>query len=83
MILRLVAALASGAILCVVSPPIGQHWLEWFSFIGLFWALRPGEHRANAWLSYATGWIAVFLLFGWLFALRGLENRAGARLPKF
>ena len=41
MILRLVAALASGAILCVVSPPIGQHWLEWFSFIGLFWALRP------------------------------------------
>ena len=66
MILRLVAALASGAILCVVSPPIGQHWLEWFSFIGLFWALRPGEHRRNAWLGYATGWIAVFLLFGWL-----------------
>ncbi len=63
---RLCAALASGAVLMFVSPPVNLHGLHWFSFLPLFWALRPGEHRTNAKLGYAAGWIAVFLLFYWL-----------------
>lgn len=63
---RLLAALASGAVLTLISPPVNLHWLHWVSFLPLFWALREGENRKNALLGYATGWIAVFLLFFWL-----------------
>lgn len=66
LLLRVGAALASGAVLTIVSPPMNVHWLHWFSFLPLFWALRPGEHRLNAKLGYAMGWIVVFLLFYWL-----------------
>lgn len=64
--LRLFAALASGAVLAVISPPLNLHWLHWVSFLPLFWALRPGEEKRNALLGYAAGWIGVFLLFFWL-----------------
>jgi len=63
---RLGAALLSGAVLMAISPPLNVAWLHWFSFLPLFWALRAGETRRNAWLGYATGWIAVFILFFWL-----------------
>lgn len=66
LLLRLGAALVSGAVLTVIAPPVNLHWLHWVSFLPLFWALRPGEHRRNAWLGYAAGWIGVFLLFIWL-----------------
>ena len=63
---RIVAALASGAVLAIISPPLNLHWLHWFSFLPLFWALRSGEHKRNAWLGYLAGWVGVFLLFSWL-----------------
>lgn len=64
--MRLLAALASGAILTVISPPIGLHYLHWFSFLALFWSLQEGQNRRNALLGYASGWLGVFLLFYWL-----------------
>jgi apolipoprotein N-acyltransferase len=63
---RLLAAFIAGALLNLVSPPVGWHWLHWFSFLPLYWALRPGEHRTNAKLGYAAGWLGVFMLFFWL-----------------
>ncbi len=63
---RLFAAALSGALLLVISAPMNIHWLHWFSFVPLFWALRPGETRRNALLGYVTGWIGVFLCFFWL-----------------
>jgi apolipoprotein N-acyltransferase len=63
---RLVAALFSGWVLTLVSPPLNLHWLHWFSFLPLYWALRPGHTRSNAKLGYAAGWIGVFCLFFWL-----------------
>ena len=63
---RLIAALLSGALLNLVSPPVGWHWLHWFSFLPLYWALRPGCAKTNAKLGYAAGWIGVFMLFFWL-----------------
>lgn len=65
-VLRVVAALFSGAILTVIAPPLNLHYLHWFSFLPIFWALKPGEHRRNALLGYASGWIAQFLIFYWL-----------------
>lgn len=64
--LRLVAALFSGAILMIIAPPLNLHYLHWFSFLPIFWALRPGELRTNALLGYALGWIAQFTIFYWL-----------------
>jgi apolipoprotein N-acyltransferase len=45
---RLLAALLSGALLILVSPPIGWDWLHWFCFLPLYWALRPGPAKTNA-----------------------------------
>ena len=65
-VLRIAAALSSGVALVFISAPANLHYLHWFSFLPLFWALRPGEHRANFALGYASGWLAVFILFRWL-----------------
>ncbi len=77
----LAAALASGAILRLVSPPIGLDWLHWVSFVPLFVAVaQPASsvHGAgrgwigrlvrgrNFRLGYLTGFSGVFLLFFWL-----------------
>ena len=64
--MRLLAALASGLVLAIIAPPVNLAWAHWFSFVPLFWALRAGEHRKNARLGYASGWLAVFVLFFWL-----------------
>jgi apolipoprotein N-acyltransferase len=63
---RLLAALLSGAMLILVSPPIGWDWLHWFCFLPLYWALRPGSAKTNAKLGYAAGWMGVFILFIWI-----------------
>lgn len=64
--LRIAAALFSGAILSAIAPPLNLHYLHWFSFLPIFWALKPGDHRRNAWLGYASGWVAQFVIFRWL-----------------
>ncbi len=66
MALRWLAALVSGAVLLWVAPPANLHFVHWFSFLPLFWALRAGEGRRNLKLAYAAGWIAQFLIFWWL-----------------
>lgn len=63
---RTLAALVSGLVLTFVSPPYGVAWLHWVSFVPLFWALRPGEHRLNFKLGYLAGFTGVFSLFFWL-----------------
>ena len=63
---RIVAALLSGAALLFISAPTNLHQLHWVVFLPMYWALRPGEHRRNAFLGYVTGWVCVFLCFFWL-----------------
>jgi apolipoprotein N-acyltransferase len=63
---RVLAAVASGLALFVISPPIGQHWLHWFSFAPLFWALRDDDPRGNALLAWIAGYAGVSTLFFWL-----------------
>ncbi|MSQ01948.1 MAG: apolipoprotein N-acyltransferase [Myxococcales bacterium] len=75
------AALFSGAVLRLVSPPIGLHWLHWVSFVPLFVAVaapaRVENTPGHGWvrrvllgrnfrLGYLTGFSGVFLLFFWL-----------------
>jgi len=76
------AAIFSGVVLRLVSPPIGLHWLHWFSFVPLLVAAaapdgRPvsthplGQFlaalRGRAFkLGYLTGFSGVFVLFFWL-----------------
>lgn len=64
--MRLLAALSSGLLLVVISAPANLHWMHWLSFLPLFWSLRPEQHRRNALLGYASGWIGLFFLFYWL-----------------
>lgn len=62
---RIAAALASGLILRLVSPPIGLHWLHWFSFVPLLLAL-PGDRGRDFTLGYLSGVAGVAALFWWL-----------------
>lgn len=68
--LRIAAALFSGAVLKLVSPPIGLHWLHWFTFIpvllALHWQEGPEARGRNFRLGYLSGISAVFCLFFWL-----------------
>lgn len=59
------AAFASGALLQFVSPPIGLHWLHWFSFVPLFVVLGDARRR-NFRLGYFSGFFGIFFLFFWL-----------------
>lgn len=63
---RTLAALASGLVLMLVSPPFGLSFLHWASFVPLLWALRDGDTRANFKLGYLCGFAGVFCLFFWL-----------------
>jgi len=63
---RLLAAVISGSVLMFISAPANLHYLHWFIYLPLYWALRPGEHRRNALLGYVAGWFCVFLNFFWL-----------------
>jgi apolipoprotein N-acyltransferase len=63
---RYLAAAVSGAVLSLVSPPIGFHALHWVSFVPLLVALHPTDNRLNFRLGYLSGFVAVFLLFRWL-----------------
>lgn len=63
---RLLAAVASAILLVVISPPDNLHYLHWFAFLPLLWALRPNDTRGNLVLSYLCGFVAVHSLFFWL-----------------
>lgn len=63
---RLLAALSSGLVLVVISPPMNLHFLHWFAFLPLLWSLREGEHKTNALLGYLSGYAGVSSLFFWL-----------------
>ncbi len=64
--LRLLACLVSGVALVHISAPVNLHWLHWFAFVPMFWAMRPGQGRRNAWMAWAGGWLAIFWLYYWL-----------------
>jgi apolipoprotein N-acyltransferase len=64
-IARWVAALGSGALVAVASPPVGQAWVQWFGFVPLLVALT-GDRRTDARLGYACGVALVFANFAWL-----------------
>ncbi|HJN74432.1 MAG TPA: apolipoprotein N-acyltransferase [Myxococcota bacterium] len=63
---RLLGAIGSALLLVVISPPDNLHYLHWFAFLPLLWALRPGDTRGNVVLSYLCGFVAVHSLFFWL-----------------
>jgi apolipoprotein N-acyltransferase len=76
---RLFAAGVSGALLGVIAPPRNLHWLHWLAFLPLFWALRPGEHRTNVGLAFATGFAAQLTIFWWI--VHTVVRFAGLPLP--
>lgn len=63
---RIAAAVLSGALLPLVSPPNGIAALHWFAFIPFLVALDPRDRRLNFRLGYLSGFVGVFLLFFWL-----------------
>lgn len=63
---RLLAAAVSGIALVVISPPANLHWLHWFSFVPLLWALRDDDHAGNFVLAWITGYLGVFTCYFWL-----------------
>ncbi len=68
------AAVVSGLLLVLVSPPIGWDWLHWFTFVPLLCVLdtqegprRPGRGRA---VRVSLG-VALYLLLASIFAVVG------------
>ena len=39
---RILAAIASGAALVLVAPPLNQAWLHWICFLPVLWAMQAG-----------------------------------------
>src|SRR5262245_37399613 len=42
------------------------HWLHWFAFLPMFWALDAEHQRRNVWLGWLYGVVGVALLFRWM-----------------
>ena len=49
------AAIAAGASMRLISPPIGWYALHWFNIIVVFWALSSRKHMHNAAVMYLFG----------------------------
>jgi apolipoprotein N-acyltransferase len=63
---RVLAAVASGAFLALLSPPLNLHWAAWFSLVPAFWALEDDDSAGNAALGYLVGYASVNGCFYWL-----------------
>lgn len=63
---RLAAALTSGLLLYVISPPMNLHFLHWVSFVPLLLVMREDDPRGNFMLGWLSGYAAVSTLFFWL-----------------
>ena len=63
---RLLAAVSSGPLLALVSPPFGAWWLLWVCWVPLLWALREEDAPGNALLAYLAGYTTFTANFFWL-----------------
>ncbi len=63
---RVLAALLTGALFAVLSPPINLHWLHWLAFLPLLWALRADRGPDNVALGWICGFTGVASSFFWL-----------------
>ena len=66
MILRLAVVVLAGMSMRLISPPTGWYALHWFNLIPVFWAMRPKENKANAWLMFAFGYSLVATNYSWV-----------------
>lgn len=64
-LLRVAAALFSGLVLTLISPPVGLHFLHWANFVPLLVAL-PGTRKGDFRLGWLAGVVGVGALFWWL-----------------
>jgi len=60
------AALFSGLVLKLVSPPYGLAFIHWLTFVPLFVVVATDDRKRNFKLGYLSGFFAVWTLFFWL-----------------
>ncbi len=63
--LRYSAAVVSGALVAVASPPIGQAWTQWFTLAPLLFVFT-GHRKTDARLGYVGGVALIAANFAWL-----------------
>ena len=66
MIVRVVAVIAAGASMRLVSPPIGLYAIHWFNLVLAFWALQQGNNKRNAGLMYLFGVSLIATNYYWI-----------------
>ena len=66
MIVRLAVVVLAGMSMRLISPPTGWYALHWFNLVPVFWAMRPKENKANAWLMFAFGYSLVATNYSWV-----------------
>jgi apolipoprotein N-acyltransferase len=66
MIFRIIAVIAAGASMRLISPPIGLYGLHWFNLVLAFWALYAGNNKRNAWLMYLFGVSLIATNYYWI-----------------
>ena len=64
--LRFLAASAAGALCAWIAPPTSWHWLHWFAWLPVFWALKPDDTKGNIAVGWVFGTFALGLIFGWV-----------------
>lgn len=65
-LLRYLAAGAAGASMAYTTPPIGWHWIQWFAWVPMLWALHDGEFKRNRRLSVTFGTFGLIFIFYWI-----------------
>ena len=66
MIVRILAVIAAGASMRLISPPVGLYALHWFNLVLAFWALQQGNNKRNAGLMYLFGVSLIATNYYWI-----------------
>jgi apolipoprotein N-acyltransferase len=66
MMIRILAVIAAGASMRLISPPIGLYGIHWFNLILVFWALQRGNNKRNALLMYLFGVSLITTNYYWI-----------------
>lgn len=65
-LLRIVAAVCTGAAQALVAPPVGWSFLHWVSWVPLLWAISGVSWKGRLALGWLSGFAGVLALFSWM-----------------
>lgn len=82
-VLRILLAAASGALLTLAFPDADQGWLAWVALVPLMFARQAASPAASAGLGFITGLVAAFGLYHWVLGVGAFRFHHGLALGAY